>query len=115
MTSFTSHLGRATALAVFLSTGAFSVGPAAAAPKKETVIIYAPTAPPPPRAEQAPPPPPSSTMAWQAGYWQWGGSNYEWVPGRYVERPNTSLPNWVPGHWDQQPQGWMWTDGHWEG
>lgn len=113
MTSLALHLGRA-AIAVMISASVLPMGLATAAPK--TVVIYAPSAPPAPQTETQPPPPSAgASMVWQAGFWKWSGQKYEWVPGRYVATPNTALPNWVPGHWDQQPQGWVWTEGHWEG
>lgn len=71
----------------------------------------APAAPPPPQVE-APPPPPATTLVWIAGFWQWSGQAWVWVPGAYQLRPTPRAtwraPEWrvrgavhilVPGTW----------------
>ena len=76
----------------------------------ETTTI-APAAPPPPRTE-APPSAPIATMIWLAGFWQWSGQTWVWVPGSWQLRPEPRLewraPEWrvrgavhvlVPGGW----------------
>jgi hypothetical protein len=37
---------------------------------------------------------------------------YVWIAGQYVQRPAPSA-NWVPGYWQQGPNGWIWTEGRW--
>jgi hypothetical protein len=63
--------------------------------------------------EAVPPPPPSAyPMAWQPGYWRWGGNQYLWVPGHYVRTPRPAAV-WVPGHWAARGGQWVWIPGHW--
>jgi len=81
---------------------------------QSSTVIIAPTAPPAPRVETVPPPP-SSVMTWQAGHWAWNGANWDWVDGRYVQRPQPTAV-WEPGHWAQDPNGsYTWVDGRWRG
>lgn len=77
-----------------------------------TTVIVAPTQPPPLRAE-TPPPPPAPTYVWDPGRWAWDGVQYVWRPGKYVEKP-TVTATFVPGHWRQSPDGWVWTDSYWD-
>jgi hypothetical protein len=76
-----------------------------------TTVLVAPYAPPPPRIE-TPPLAPSSLAVWVSGHWSWTGTQYEWIAGRYAQRP---LPSsvWVAGYWRQGPSGWTWLAGHW--
>ena len=76
-----------------------------------TTIIVAPAAPPAARAET--PPPPAPTFVWDPGRWAWNGVQYVWQPGKYVEKPMVTA-TFVPGHWRQGPDGWVWTDSHWD-
>ncbi len=71
------------------------------------------TAPPPLQSEYVPPPP-DDTYVWQSGYWQWTGSQYQWVPGHYAQRPYPTAM-WVPDHWEQYNGGWAFVPGHWQG
>jgi hypothetical protein len=77
-----------------------------------TTIIVAPTPPPAPRAE-TPPPPPAPTYVWDPGRWAWNGVQYVWQPGKYIEKPRVTA-TFVPGHWRLGPDGWVWTDSHWD-
>ncbi len=71
----------------------------------------APAAPPPPQAE-TPPPPPIAATVWIAGFWQWSGTSWVWIPGAWQLRPSAAVewqaPSWrvrgsvhvlVPGAW----------------
>jgi hypothetical protein len=73
--------------------------------------LAAPQPPPPIRAE-IPPPAPSAQALWRFGHWSWNGSKFLWTPGRYVERPSPAA-SWVPGYWEQRPEGWIRVDGQW--
>ena len=42
----------------------------------------------------------------------WSGGQYVWIGGQYAERPAPSA-NWVPGYWQQGPNGWIWVEGRW--
>lgn len=50
------------------------------------------SAPPPAPLPETPPPQPGPSAQWVAGYWHWTGMQYAWVPG----------------HWEQGPQGATW-------
>ncbi len=82
-----------------------------ATPAPGTTVIIAPTAPPAPQAE-TPPPPPAPSYAWEPGRWYWDGTQFVWEAGKYVEKP-TMAAAYVPGHWQQNPDGWVWVDGQW--
>jgi hypothetical protein len=79
-----------------------------------STVIIAPTPPPPPRVE-VPPPVPGPDMAWIPGHWRWsrGGQNYVWDDGRYAEPPRARAA-WMAGHFERRPDGWIWTEGHWD-
>lgn len=105
---------RMVGLAVAISCIAFLTACSAAGPDPagHVAALVAPYPPPPKRAEI--PPPPSSTDAlWQGGHWSWNGARFVWIPGSYIRRP-TPTTNWMPGYWDQDSRGWIWTDGHWQ-
>lgn len=55
---------------------------------------------------------PGTGFFWVAGYWEWGGAAYSWVPGRWVARP-WARAAWVPGHWRGARRGWYWVPGRW--
>jgi hypothetical protein len=80
----------------------------------QSTVIVAPMAPPPPRVETVPPMPTEApTATWMPGHWAWSGTNYAWVDGQYVPRPQPAA-RWEPGHWVQQAAGgYVWVDGHW--
>ncbi len=74
--------------------------------------VFVTQAPPPIRVEtQTVAPGPN--YIWTRGYWQWTGTRYAWVPGRYVVRPRTTAV-WVEGQWQRRPGGWVWVAGHWQ-
>jgi hypothetical protein len=55
---------------------------------------------------------PGPNFFWVAGFWEWGGAEYRWVPGRWVVRPYPRAV-WVRGHWRGTRNGWYWVPGHW--
>ena len=71
--------------------------------------VYLPRPPPAPRVE-AVPPAPAAGQTWISGHWKWSGRRYEWVPGRWTERP---AGEWVSGRWIKKSRGWFWLPGHW--
>jgi WXXGXW repeat (2 copies) len=89
------------------------VSAAPARPSAEIIAeaIAAPRPPPPTRAE-IPPPAPSPRALWQFGQWSWNGRQFVWSPGQYVERPSPTA-SWIPGYWEQRPEGWVRVDGQW--
>jgi hypothetical protein len=87
----------------------------APAPPPGAVFVHA--APPP-----APRPVPSSLQniadgdtdrrAWIGGHYQWNGSEYVWVPGRWEKPPHPGAV-WVNGLWAHARNGWYWVEGRW--
>lgn len=69
-------------------------------------------APPPLIVEPIPAPPVHGYYVWRAGYWDWTGARYVWVPGAYLAAPYTRA-TWVPGHWVAGRGGWVWVGGRW--
>jgi len=54
-------------------------------------------------------------MVWTPGHWSWerDKANYVWMGGKYMEPPREHAA-WVNGRWVQRPDGWVWTEGHWD-
>jgi hypothetical protein len=73
--------------------------------------VLAPYSPPPKRAE-IPPAAPSPQALWVDGNWRWTGAHFVWLPGRYIDRPQSDA-NWIPGYWEHQGGGWVWVEGRW--
>ncbi len=68
---------------------------------------------PPVRAERVPAPPPAAeTLIWQPGHYDWDGTNYVWVHGRWVTRAGHG-PLWQDGFWRRTPAGPVWEAAHW--
>jgi hypothetical protein len=73
----------------------------------------APSAPPAPRYEEAPVPDNIRAYAWRPGYWNYSGSDFYWVSGEMMDRPDpTAL--WSPDHWIQHTYGWALVPGYWQ-
>ncbi len=83
-----------------------------AAPAFSQVGVYIGT-PPPPLRYEVPPPIPGEGYTWIDGYWNWGGSRYAWVPGRW-ERPPYAGAYWSHPHYDHYDRGWQMQSGHWD-
>lgn len=73
-------------------------------------VVYVQKAPPKPKAEVRPRKP-SANAIWVPGHWQWRGSKYVWVSGRWDANPRGRT--WVPGHWEKRSRGWVWVSGRW--
>ncbi|MDQ2719788.1 MAG: hypothetical protein M3Z26_08530 [Bacteroidota bacterium] len=58
------------------------------------------------------PAPPSPFYVWVGGDWVWNGRGYVYRNG-YWAPPRPGHGHYVPGHWRQKRQGWVWTRGHW--
>jgi hypothetical protein len=67
-------------------------------------------APPAARDEQAPAP--RDGYVWAAGYWDWNGHAYTWVPGHFIFQHRGA--HWVADRWDQAGDHWQHVSGHWE-
>jgi hypothetical protein len=107
----------ATALSV-VALSSCSTPPPAAVEISETfpasprdAPVLAPHPPPPTRAE-IPPPAPSPQALWRFGHWSWNGEQFVWNPGQYIERPSPAA-SWIPGYWEQRPEGWIRVDDQW--
>lgn len=65
------------------------------------------------RYEQRPVAPVSySDPAWVNGYWGWGGIDWVWVPGRWVQRPRQNLV-WNDGRYYLSDGRRYWRSGYW--
>jgi hypothetical protein len=72
---------------------------------------YADSAPPPiPDYDQ--PAVPEPNEIWQPGYWAWGDNGYYWVPGTWVEPPQSGYL-WTPGYWQASNNHYAWNPGYW--
>jgi len=99
----------ALAFGLSLFAAPFTVPEASAHPRAVIVRV----APPPLRREVIiAAPGPRERFAWIEGYYRWDGHDYDWVPGRWIERPGR-YHAWVPGHWVRGGGGWFWREGHW--
>ena len=67
-------------------------------------------APPAPIVEERGPARPG--FVWVEGYHRWDGHRYVWTHGRWVHPPRGHA-EWIPGHWDSRPGGYVWIQGHW--
>lgn len=67
-------------------------------------------APPPPRHEAVPPP--REGYVWTPGYWNYNGSQYEWIGGRFVEGHQGE--RWVPHRWEEHDGRYRLDVGHWD-
>lgn len=111
------HVGPRIAAAAlgFIALSACSTPPAevsaAVSARPSSEIIAAPQPPPPTRVE-LPPPAPSPQALWRFGHWSWNGRQFVWNPGQYVEPPSPTA-SWIPGYWEQRPEGWIRVDDQW--
>ncbi|MCW3122484.1 MAG: hypothetical protein JWQ38_1976 [Flavipsychrobacter sp.] len=55
---------------------------------------------------------PSPRHVWVDEEWTPRGDRYEFAGGRWVEPPREHV-RWVPGHWKNTPNGYVWRAGHW--
>ena len=67
---------------------------------------------PPPREYERRPPPPERGYVWIAGYHQYQGDHYVWVPGRW-DRPPRPGQHWVAHRWVHRRDHWEMQEGHW--
>ena len=54
-----------------------------------------------------------SDPVWINGYYGWGGNNWVWVPGRWVQRPNPNLA-WNNSRYYVSDGRRYWRTGYWE-
>ena len=83
----------------------------AVAPTAGASVVVTQLAPPAVLLEH-PGRPPATGYLWIAGYWNWSGARYDWVPGRWVApRPGQV---WVSHVWRRDGDGWRQEGGRWE-
>ena len=73
--------------------------------------LYVRTAPPPPRyavVGVAPGP----GYVWTNGFWDWRGSRWVWVEGRWMRAPRPHAV-WVAPEWRQEGRRWRYHRGYW--
>ncbi len=97
-----------------VALGAVALGGCAAPSPNFTKGTAASVAPYPPPAilAQIPPPAPAPNSLCTVGHSNSNDARYVWTPGQYMQRPAPTA-NWMPRHWEQESEGWVWTDGHW--
>lgn len=68
----------------------------------------------PPTAPFEPKPHATNPMqeVWRAGYWSYDGSQFVWIPGTYMVRPEPTAV-WIPDRWEHRTFGWAFIPGHW--
>ena len=56
---------------------------------------------------------PARGHVWVAGYHEWNGRAYVWVPGRWAAPPR-GRASWVAPRWvHDRRHGWYFVSGHW--
>jgi hypothetical protein len=55
---------------------------------------------------------PGPRHVWIAGYHNWDGHAYVWVPGRW-ELPPAGRRRWVAHHWVRKGDHWVLIEGRW--
>jgi len=73
--------------------------------------VYANMAPPQPRMEN-PGNPPAQGYTWVVGYWNWSGTQYNWVPGRW-DQPPQGAQAWEAPQWERDGQRFRFRPGRW--
>ncbi len=71
-------------------------------------------------AQEAPPRPrhehrstrPDRDSVWVAGYWDWQGSQWGWLPGRW-DRPEDRSSRWVTPRYQREQGAYRYEPGHW--
>ncbi len=69
--------------------------------------------PPPVPPEVRPQPPVSEDpLMWQPGHWDWSGTGYVWVSGKWIDRAGHGT-TWQDGYWSNAGGSWAWIPAHW--
>lgn len=75
------------------------------------LTVAAPYAPPPVKSEHRPPQP-AVAAVWAAGYWQWNGAAFVWVPGSWRIAPGAHV-RWQVPRWRTYRRGVVFVPGRW--
>ncbi len=102
----------AIALLVLTSACAFNHDSANAVMSGPAYIRLAPSAPPHNPVEMRPAATSPQQQVWRAGYWDYDGSSFSWVPGSYMARPTPNAA-WMPDRWEKRKFGWAFIPGYW--
>lgn len=89
---------------------------AAAAARVGDTAYTVQTVPPAPTSQpyETMPPQPASNSVWVRGHYEYTGTGYQWVAGRW-EIPPTGMHTWVEPTWQPaQGGGYVYTRGHWQ-
>ena len=101
---------RALFVAILAAVAFFMPRPAAAITLSQIISLIAP--PPIPTYSYQQPAPPAQNSMWIPGYWNWNGSAYNWVAGRWTNAPRPGLV-WTPSYWQATPAGYVYHSGYW--
>jgi hypothetical protein len=74
--------------------------------------VTASVPPPAPPVDVAVTPAPGPDYVWTAGYWNWNGVAWVWVPGVWVHPPFRGAV-WFGGHWAFRGGRHVWVRGRW--
>jgi hypothetical protein len=55
---------------------------------------------------------PSRDAVWVAGFWDWQGDSWVWIPGRWVV-PEARRARWIAPRYVRIAGGWRYIPGHW--
>jgi len=55
---------------------------------------------------------PGPGYIWTDGFWDWGGRDWRWSPGRW-QRPPHAGAHWVAPEWRHEGRGWRRRGGYW--
>ncbi len=69
--------------------------------------------PPAPLAESIPTAP-SEDFVWVGGFWDWTGSDFQWVYGRWTLPPGATVQVWVPPRYDYRVDRYFYYRGYWQ-
>ena len=70
------------------------------------------TPPPPLRIDPPKPSSPGGPAIYRSGHYQFRNGRYLWIPSAWVNPPRSGL-TWIPGFYQQTPEGGMFINGHW--
>ena len=55
---------------------------------------------------------PSRDAVWVAGFWDWQGDGWVWIPGRWAV-PEVRRARWIGPRYVREYGGWRYVPGHW--
>ncbi|MDD3182418.1 MAG: hypothetical protein PHD48_06415 [Alphaproteobacteria bacterium] len=76
-------------------------------------VRLSPSAPPQAPYEEQPESNAPMQQIWRAGYWDYDGTTFYWVPGHFIYRPDPTAA-WTADRWEQRAFGWAFVPGYWQ-